>query len=496
MKKKLDKTNLRTNLDSRKIKARSGNIVVDLDGTLVMTDTLLECFFLFLKYQPHRLLILFIYLFRGKAALKTFLARSIRGLINFKTLPYHPPLLSWLRAQKKQGAKIYLATAAHIDIANGVASHLQLFDGIFATQKTNLNGNAKRDCLIKVFGKGGYEYIGNSKEDIPVWGSASKVYVANPEFGVLSGVRRTKNPVIVFEGRSTYFFNLFKLLRLHQWAKNGLIFLPLFAAHRFYDTDLLFGSVVAFLTFGMCASSAYIMNDFFDIQDDRRHRTKYLRPIASGQVSILHACVFMVLLLATSFYIAGLFLPKLYSLTLFIYFMLTLSYSFYIKRVAIFDVITLTVLYIIRVVAGGYAAGLGTTFWMLLFCMFIFLSLAFLKRYTELHSQIKKGQSSKILGRGYYPTDFELLASLGGASGFISVLVLALYINDPASTSLYRHPEWMWLTCPLLVLWMSRSWLLAHRGEMHDDPVIFALKDKLSQGMTILFILSFVLASI
>jgi 4-hydroxybenzoate polyprenyltransferase len=461
-----------------------------------MTDTLLECLLLFLKSQPHRLLILFIYLLRGKAALKTFLARSIRELINFKTLPYHPALLIWLRAQKRQGAKIYLATAAHMEIANGVASHLKLFDGIFATQKINLNGTAKRDCLIKAFGKGGYEYIGNAKIDIPVWYEASKIYVANPELGVLAAAHKISKPESVFENRASYLFNLFKLLRVHQWAKNALIFLPLFAAHHFYDLDLLSHSLVAFLTFSFCASSAYMINDLLDLQDDREHMTKYSRPIASGQFSILHACFFIALLLAGSFSIAWLFLPNLYTLILLIYFLLTLSYSFYLKRVAIFDVMTLAVLYMLRVLAGGNATALGTTFWMLLFCMFIFLSLAFLKRYTELHSQIKKDQSSKILGRGYYPTDFELLASLGGASGFISVLVLALYINDPASANLYKHPEWMWLTCPLLVLWMSRSWLMAHRGEMHDDPVIFALKDKLSQGMTILFILSFVLASI
>lgn len=483
-------------MNPRTKKIHSRYVVVDLDGTLVMTDTLFECFFLFLKSQPHRLLILFIYLFRGKAAFKTFLTRSIRGLINFKTLPYHPALLSWLRAQKKQGAKIYLATASHMEIANGVASHLKLFDGIFATQKINLNGTAKRDCLIKAFGKGGYEYIGNAKIDKPIWYEASRIYVTNPELGVLAAVRKIGKFEYIFENRASYLFNLFKLLRVHQWAKNALIFLPLIAAHRFYDLDLLSHSLVAFLSFSFCASSAYMINDLLDLQDDREHMTKYLRPIASGQFSILHACFFIALLLASSFYMAGLFLPKLYTLILLIYFLLTLNYSFYLKRVAIFDVMTLAGLYMLRVLAGGYATGLGTTFWMLFFCMFIFLSLAFLKRYTELHSQIKKGQSSKILGRGYYPTDFELLASLGGASGFISVLVLALYINDPASANLYKHLEWMWLTCPLLVLWMSRSWLLAHRGEMHDDPVIFALKDKLSQGMTILFILSFVLASI
>lgn len=483
-------------MNSKIYKKKLRHIVVDLDGTLVTTDTLLESLLLFFKSQPHRMLFLFIFLFRGKAALKTFLARSIRGLINFKALPYHSSLLSWLRAQKKQGAKIYLATAAHTDIANGVASHLKLFDGIFATQKINLNGTAKRDCLIKAFGKGGYEYIGNSKVDIPVWHASSVIYLANPEFGVSKAACKVRKPEFIFENRGSYFFNLFKLLRLHQWVKNILVFIPLIAAHRFYDFDLLSHCLLAFLIFGLCASGTYIINDLLDLQDDRRHRSKYLRPLASGQFSILHACVFMVLLLATAFYLAGFFLPKLYSLILFIYFILTLSYSFYLKRIAIFDVMTLTVLYMLRVAAGGYATKLGTTFWMLLFCIFIFLSLAFLKRYIELQGQINKGQSSKILGRGYYPSDFELLASLGGASGFISVLVLALYINDPRSTNLYEHPEWMWLTCPLLVLWMSRTWLIAHRGEMHDDPVIFALKDKLSQGIAILFILSFVLASV
>ena len=483
-------------LNSRRLKVRSWNIVVDLDGTLVTTDTLLESFFLFLKSQPHRLLILFVHLLRGKVALKTFLAKSIRGLINFKTFPYHPALLSWLHTQKKQGAKIYLATAAHIDIARGVASNLKLFDGIFATQATNLIGPVKRDCLIKAFGKGGYEYIGNAKNDIPVWQAASKIYLANPEFGVLAAAHKIAKPKFVFENRASYFFNLFKLLRTHQWAKNALIFLPLFAAHRFFELDLLSNCLVAFLTFSFCASSAYIINDLLDLQDDRLHKTKYLRPITSGQFSILNACFLVVLLLASSFFIANLLLPKLYSIILFTYLFLTLTYSLYLKRVAIFDVMTLSILYVLRVIAGSYASGLIITFWMFLFCMFIFLSLAFLKRYTELYSQINRSKSTKILGRGYYASDFELLAALGGASGFISVLVLALYLNDTMSTNLYKHPEWIWLACPLLILWMSRSWLLAHRGKMHDDPVIFALKDKTSQGITILFILCFVLASI
>jgi 4-hydroxybenzoate polyprenyltransferase len=491
-----DKTSLRADLNSRRLKVRSRNIVVDLDGTLVMTDTLLESFFLFLKSQPHRLLILFIYLFRGKAAFKNFLAISTYGLINFKTLPYHPALLSWLHTQKKKGAKIYLATAAHIDIAKGIVSHLKLFDGFFATQTTNLIGSVKRDCLIKAFGKGGYEYIGNAKNDIPVWQAASEIYLSNPEFGVLAAAHKIAKPKFVFENRDSYFFNLFKLLRSHQWAKNTLIFLPLLAAHRFYELNLLFNSIVAFVTFGLCASSAYIINDLLDLQDDRLHKTKYKRPLASGHFSILHAFLLIPSILSASFFLAVLFLPIFFSLVLFIYLLLTVTYSFYFKRLAIFDVMLLAFLYLLRVIAGAKATDIDTTFWMLLFCMFTFLSLAFLKRYAELYSQINKDQSSKILGRGYYRSDFELLASLGGASGFISVLVLALYINDPLSANLYKHPEWMWLACPLLVLWMSRSWLLAHRGEMHDDPVIFALKDKVSQSITILFILSFVLASI
>ena len=210
--KKLDKTSLGADLNSQRLKVRSRNIVVDLDGTLVMTDTLLESFFLFLKSQPHRLLILFIYLFRGKAAFKNFLAISIHGLIDFKALPYHPALLSWLHTQKKQGAKIYLATAAHIDIAKGVASNLKLFDGFFATQTTNLIGSVKRDCLSKAFGKGGYEYIGNAKNDIPVWTAASKIYLANPEFGVLAAAHKIAKPKFVFENRPSYFFNLMLII--------------------------------------------------------------------------------------------------------------------------------------------------------------------------------------------------------------------------------------------------------------------------------------------
>jgi len=287
-----------------------------------------------------------------------------------------------------------------------------------------------------------------------------------------------------------------KSLRLHQWAKNLLLFVPLLSSHRVFEWPLLANGLLAFVSFGACASSVYLLNDLLDLPEDRCHPSKRNRPLAAGTLPILHSLLYIPGLLLISFGLALWQLPMLFSIVLLAYFTLTLAYSVWLKRVVMLDVVTLAVLYTIRVIAGAAATGLLITSWIMAFCTFIFLSLAFVKRYTELHSAREDGVLAHSSSRGYLPADFELLASLGGAAGYISVLVLALYINDAQTADLYRSPQWLWLACPALLYWLSRVWLLAHRGQMHHDPVVFALTDRVSQLIGLAFVAIFAIAAL
>lgn len=469
-------------------------IAVDLDGTLVYSDMLVENLFLFLRHNPLRIFELVFWLFGGKAHFKRKLADAI--LPGVDDIPYNRGLIDWLTEQRSTGARLVLATASDSRIAQRIAERLGIFDEVLGTQLSNLSSHRKRAVLVERFGERGFEYVGNSRADLAVWQSASVIHVANPERGVLGAVRRLGETGMVFDARPGYWRTLLKALRVHQWAKNTLIFVPLLASHRVFELPLLWNGLLAFVAFGACASSVYLLNDLLDLPDDRQHPTKRNRPLAAGTLPILHALFLIPGLLVTAFAVALWQLPWQFAAVLAAYYLLTLAYSLWLKRVVMLDVVTLAMLYTVRVIAGAAAMTLAATFWILAFCMFIFLSLAFVKRYTELHDARQKGKKDKSAGRGYYPADFELLASLGGASGYLSVLVLALYINEAASATLYRSPEWMWAACPLLLFWLSRVWLLAHRGQMHDDPIVFALRDSVSRWTGLGLLVVFALAAL
>jgi 4-hydroxybenzoate polyprenyltransferase len=470
------------------------NLVVDLDGTLVNTDLLVENLFLFLRRHPERFFLPFFWLLGGKVKFKRKLADAV--LPEAGDLPYNKPLVNWLSTQRASGSFLVLATASDIRIASAVADHLGLFDEVMGTESDNLSSHRKRAALVTRFGEGGFAYVGNSQADMAVWRSAGKIHIANPERGVLRAADRLGQIGQVFQTRPAYWPTLFRALRLHQWAKNLLLFVPLLASHRVFEWPLISNGLLSFLAFGMCASSVYLLNDLLDLPDDRKHPFKRNRPLASGALPILHSLVIMPILLLGAFGLTLWLLPWGFSLALAVYFALTLSYSLWLKRVVMLDVVTLAILYTVRVIAGAAAMGLVATFWMLAFSMFVFLSLAFVKRYTELQEARATAGKEHSSGRGYVASDFELLASLGGASGYISVLVLALFINDASSGAQYSRPEWMWLSCPLLLFWLSRVWILAHRGEMHHDPVVFALRDRVSRWVGVAFVTAFLLAAL
>jgi 4-hydroxybenzoate polyprenyltransferase len=286
-----------------------------------------------------------------------------------------------------------------------------------------------------------------------------------------------------------------RALRIHQWVKNALIFVPLLAAHQFHSPAMLMQAVIAVIAFGLCASSVYVLNDILDLADDRHHRQKRFRPFAAGTLPIGAGLLAFPLLLALSFTIALSTLPPLFSAVLASYYALTLTYSMVLKRIMALDVIALAMLYTLRIFAGVAALSLTLTFWLLAFAMFLFLSLALAKRYAEVRDALERGRPGKTRGRDYDTTDLEMISSLGAASGYLAVLVLALYIREQSTVALYSNPEVLWLACPVLLFWITRVWMLTHRGQMHEDPVVFAARDWVSQAAGVIFLLTFLAAS-
>jgi len=452
-------------------------LVVDLDGTLIHSDLLIESFLLLIKQNPLLIFVVGYWLIKGgKAFMKREIARRVDLPVSL--LPYNKELVTYLTLQKKIGRTIVLATASDRKFANDVAHHLDLFDNVYASENgVNLSGSRKREVLSRDFGVNGYVYAGNAAVDLEVWNESAAAIVVGSESLVKQSQKlcELEYHFDVSQGGLRVWL---KALRVHQWVKNALIFIPLLAAHRLSDVDALVACLLAFISFSLCASSVYLLNDLLDLPDDRRHKTKRNRPFAAGTLDLLHGLIAAPLLLVAAFLIT-LLLPIEYFLVLLGYYILTFAYSFYLKRVVLVDVVTLASLYTVRIVAGAAAISVALSFWLLAFSVFLFLSLAILKRYTELLS-LKGRSSKKTLGRGYQVEDLELLSSLGGSSGYISVLVLALYINSAEILKLYSNPMVMWPICLVMLYWVSRLWIFAHRGQMDDDPIVFALKDKVS----------------
>jgi 4-hydroxybenzoate polyprenyltransferase len=469
-------------------------LVIDLDGTLLRSDLLLETGLLFLRANPLRLFLPLWWLTKGKAYLKESLARAT--VVDVTQLPYDPEIIALIGTERAKGREVILATASHRCLAERVAGYLGLFDEVIATDGSrNLSAHRKKDALVERYGEGGYDYAGNSRDDLPVLKAARRAILVNPEPGVERRSRGQGNVAAVIRSNPTSMRDWIKAIRLHQWMKNLLIFVPLLAAHRATDIELLGRGALAFVIFGLCASSVYVLNDLLDLGDDRHHPTKRHRPFASGKLQIKSGAIASGMLLATALVAALLWLPADFVAVLAVYYALTLAYSLVLKRLMVVDVIVLASLYTVRLIAGAAAFGVELTFWILAFAMFMFLSLALVKRYAELLQARVNGQTGKSRGRGYYPGDLEMIASLGGASGYLSVLVLALYIDGLKWGGLYRQPEFIWLACPLLLFWVSRVWMLTHRGEMHDDPVLFAIRDPASLAVGLLFALVFWIAT-
>ena len=398
-------------------------LVVDLDGTLVKSDLLLESLLDLLKNRPLLLFLLPLWLLRGKAWFKHEIARRVP--LNVAMLPWRSEFIAWLRQQRGEGRSLVLATGSDSQPARSVADHLKLFDLVLSTDgTTNLCGKAKRDLLVSHFGEKGFDYAsdgrGRIRNDLAVWASARKALLINPGSRVRKAAARTLRIDRVFTDPRSSRAALWTALRPSQWLKNLLVFVPLFAAHRFHDFALLEKTALAFVAFGCCASSGYLFNDLMDRDADRHHPQKRFRPIASGDLSLSYALSTIPALLVLGCLLAVLVSPKLVAILL-IYFALSAAYSLQIKKVAVLDVLFLAGLYTVRIMAGSAAVGIWSSHWLLAFTIFLFFSLALVKRYGELVIMRRvDGKAAKA--RAYELDDQELLAAMGVASGYLAVL--------------------------------------------------------------------------
>jgi len=453
-------------------------LCVDLDGTLTPADTLWEAVVLLARRRPLLVLALPWWLCQGRAVFKARVAQSVN--LAEMALTWNEPLLAHLRAEYPR--PLYLVSGANEAIVAMVARRLPIFSGMHASDgKTNLTRSAKRRRLVEQFGEGGYDYAGNDAKDLEAWAHARAAILVNADARLTRLARQRFNVQAVFTEKLPMGKSLLKCLRPHQWVKNLLVFVPLLSAHKLFDHTALTEAVAGFVAFCAVASAFYIFNDLFDLAADREHPHKRHRPLASGAVSIPAALATMAVMLVAGLALGGL-VGAMFALVLLGYVALTSLYTFAIKRVPIADVVTLGGLYTIRIVGGGVAAGVELSSWLLTFSMFIFLSLGLAKRFTEIKAKSDAG-GEEVAGRGYQTGDLELVSSLGTASGYIATLVLAFYVTSDKVKTLYWHPEILWAFVVLLLYWISRVWLIAHRGQLHHDPIVFALKDKVSYSI-------------
>lgn len=448
-------------------------LVVDLDGTLTPTDTLVESLIKLIKQSPLNLLRLPIWLLKGRAEFKAAIAERVT--IDAAHLPYRESFLDYLRQQKSNGRQIWLATAAHRSIADGVAAHLKLFDRVLATENDrNLKGRAKLEAIQQSAG-GEFVYAGDSRADLPIWHAARAAILVGVSPRIANQIRLSVPVEHEIQDKRAGLTTLLKALRVHQWLKNLLLFVPLLTAFSFMEIGKLATMVLAFLSFSLAASATYVVNDLWDLDNDRAHPRKRHRTFASARLPILHGLAIAGVILIFAFALAFA-VSQAFILLLLTYLVLTSSYSWVLKEYVLIDVLMLSLLYTLRILAGSVAIGIATSSWLLAFSVFIFLSLALVKRCAELVSLEQYGTKS-TRGRDYRVSDLVVLWPLGVGAALSAIVVFGLFISDPETKVRYATPHLLWLVAVGLIYWLARLWIKTSRGEMHDDPVIYAIKD-------------------
>jgi 4-hydroxybenzoate polyprenyltransferase/phosphoserine phosphatase len=455
-------------------------LCVDLDGTLIRGNVLWECILVLLKTRPVALLLLPYWLLAGRASFKRTLAANVQ--LDPARLPYRQQVLDLLQQERAAGRHIALTTAADRHIAEAISGYLGLFDEVHASDgELNLKGANKASFLTERFAQTGFEYMGDSAADMEVWRYARAAYVVGTQRRADQAAELTTLSGTVLETRAS-FRTWVNALRGHHWAKNSLLFLPLLLSHNLAPEAML-RTLLGFVLFGLCASGLYILNDLLDLHSDREHPWKKERPIAAGEISIPEGFLASAILLSSALTL-GFLLEVEFGLALLGYATLTMLYSLYFKKIALLDVFILSSFYSFRILAGALISSTPLSQWFLAFSMFFFLSLAMAKRYSELlHASdlIHTGNS----GRGYRTGDRDLLLSLGVGSSFSAVVIFSLYVHSPDVSLLYSSPEFLFLLCPIVLYWLSRTWLQAHRGELKEDPVTLAIRDPVSYAVAV-----------
>ena len=458
-------------------------LYVDLDGSLTPSDTLHESVLLFIKQNPLNLLRLLAWLPRGKAAFKRRLADAVRP--DPATLPYHEPFVRHLMTEREQGRTLVLASAADARIVREVAEHLGCFTDTLGTEPggPNLSRAHKREAIeahARARGHEAWAYVGNSRDDLAVWAGAREAIAVNAPGSVLRELRGSHPQAREFAREPLSLKTVLKAIRLKQWAKNALLFIPVLTAHSL-DPHAWGLMLLAFVSFGLCASATYLVNDLLDLPSDRVHRIKRRRPLAAGSIAIPTAVVLGVAMIVAAFALAWVVSAGFTALLL-LYTVVTLAYSMRLKRIPLIDVLVLSALYTLRIGAGAVAAGVDLSNWLLAISIFLFLSLALVKRCAELEELVDE-DATLAPGRGYRANDLASLRAMGMSSGFMAVLVLTLYIDSQNSQKLYAHADWLWAAAPVLLLWIMRIWLKTGRRELvGEDPLQFALRDPFSWG--------------
>jgi 4-hydroxybenzoate polyprenyltransferase len=486
-------------LDGRRVRAGVGGaaahaedvpLVVDLDGTLIRTDSLLESLFVLAKEHPAQLLSLPVWLAQGRAKLKQRVAAA--AVPDARTLPYHDGLLRYLEGQKRRGRRLVLATGADARVAHDVAGQLGLFDDVLASDgSTNLSGEAKRRRLVAEFGERGFDYVGGGPRDLPVWRSARGAILVEPSAPLQTAVRRIAVVDAVLGDGRAGIGTWLRELRWHHWVKNLLVFVPLLTAHRVADPQALAQALLAFVGMCLAASSIYVLDDLVDLPRDRRHPHKRARPLASGDVPASRAVILLLLLWLGAAAVA-VALPVGYRVVLAAYVALMLAYVLRVHDMRVVDALLLGCGYTLRILAGSAAVGVAVSAWLLACSALLFFSLALLKRSSELALigvQVGAGEHT----HGYRVGDAPMVAAVGRAAGAAAMAVLAIY---PLAEAAAHSGRWLiWTGCVLTLYWMRRMWRIAGEGRIHDDPVMFSLRDPPSLAVGAIVLVLFVAAA-
>lgn len=454
-------------------------LVVDLDGTLIATDCLKEQWLKLLFTKPKLWFLSFVWLMKGRLHFKNQLAKILA--LDPNALPYNNQVLTLISNFKKTPHhKVILASASPQPWVEAVAKQVACFDYVLASdQQTNLKGLEKLKLIKGITESEDFEYIGDSRADIPIWSEARHAHLVDPSWHLRNSASRVQPNLTTYHTKPKMWRSILRLIRIHQWAKNILLFIPIITGHQIFDWQKLSHGVVGFFAFSFIASSVYIMNDLSDLEADRRHQRKKGRPLASGAISIEAGVAIFLFLVLVAIGLGSL-LGTAFVAILAGYFALNILYSFALKAYPLIDLFILSIFYTLRIFAGSLATDIAVSEWLLNFSLLFFFNLACVKRFAEVSLL---GPNESVLRRGYKGADAQLIQNLGVGTGLLSVLVILLYLQSPTVRSLYSYPINLIYLSPIILFWIVYVWFKTSRGLMSEDPVIFALKDRVSWGL-------------